>query len=261
MKIIGISCFYHDSAACLLNNGEIISAVQEERFTRVKHDSSFPTNSIKYILNFSKISAKDVDHIIFYEKPFVKFERLLETTLANIPFGFKIFKRAIPIWLKEKLFQKKLITEELLKIDSDFKNNKILFSDHHLSHAASSYYTSNFNEAIILTVDGVGEKNTTTIVRGENNKLTKVEEINFPHSIGLLYSAFTYYLGFKVNSGEYKVMGLAPYGKPIYKDIILKHFIDLKEDGSFKLNLKYFSFTKDLKMTNDEFNKVFEKKK
>ncbi len=260
MKILGISAFYHDSAACLIDNGEIISAVHEERFTRIKHDASFPQNSIKYLLEYSNLSGEEIDHIIFYEKPFIKFERLLDTILANIPFGFKIFRKAIPIWLKEKLFQKKMIIRKLAEINKCFKNKEILFCDHHISHASSSFFTSNFKEAIILTIDGVGEKNTTTISKGSKNKVIKLEEINFPHSIGLLYSAFTYYLGFKVNSGEYKVMGLAPYGKPLFREKILKNLIDLKEDGSFKLNLKYFEFNTDLKMTNKNFNNLFGKK-
>jgi carbamoyltransferase len=260
MKIIGISAFYHDSAACLIDNGEIISAVHEERFTRIKHDASFPKNSIKYLLEYSNLSGEEIDHIIFYEKPFIKFERLLETILGNIPFGFKIFRKAIPVWLKEKLFQKKILVNQLVEIDKCFKDKEILFCDHHISHASSSFFTSNFEEAIILTIDGVGEKNTTTISKGFKNKVVKLEEINFPHSIGLLYSAFTYYLGFKVNSGEYKVMGLAPYGKPVFKDTILNNLIDLKEDGSFKLNLKYFEFNTDLKMTNNKFSSLFGKK-
>ena len=260
MKIIGISAFYHDSAACLIDNGEIISAVHEERFTRIKHDASFPKNSIKYLLEYSNLSGEEIDHIIFYEKPFIKFERLLDTILSNIPYGFKIFRKAIPVWLKEKLFQKKIIVRKLTEINKCFKDKEILFCDHHISHASSSFFTSNFKEAIILTIDGVGEKNTTTISMGSKNKVIKLEEINFPHSIGLLYSAFTYYLGFKVNSGEYKVMGLAPYGKPLFKETILKNLIDLKEDGSFKLNLKYFEFNTGLKMTNNNFNNLFGKK-
>ena len=216
--ILGISAFYHDSSAALIKDGEIISAVQEERFTRIKHDSSFPKESVKYILSNSKIKLNDLKAIVFYEKPFLKFERLLETYIAFAPKGFKSFAASMPVWLREKLFQKDMIYKELQKIDGTFNNlKKIKFSEHHMSHAASAYYPSPFNEALILTLDGVGEWSTTTIGIGEKNKLKILKEINFPHSLGLLYSAFTYFLGFKVNSGEYKVMGLAPYGEPKYK--------------------------------------------
>ena len=256
--ILGISAYYHDSAAALLENGNISLAVQEERFSRKKNDSSFPDKSIKYILENKKIKLNDIDSIIFYEKPFLKFERLLETHLAFSPFGFKSFTASIPIWLREKLFQKDLIIKELKKIDYDFSDiHKIKFSDHHLSHAASAFYPSPFEKSSILTLDGVGEWSTTTIGYGEKNKLQIFKEINFPHSIGLLYSAFTYYLGFKVNSDEYKVMGLAPYGRPLYKNLILDNLVDVKDDGSFRLNMKYFSYATGLTMTNSKFNNLF----
>ncbi len=258
-KIIGISSFYHDSSASLIINGEIINAVQEERFTRIKHDPSFPVNSIKYILKENKITLNEIDFIVFYEKPFLKFERLLETYVANSPRGFRSFRIAMPIWLREKLFQKIFIVKELKKIFNGFNSNKLMFSEHHISHASSAYYPSPFNEAVILTLDGVGEWSTTTISLGKKNKIKIVEEIQFPHSIGLLYSAFTYYLGFKVNSGEYKVMGLAPYGRPIYKNLILKKLIDLKEDGSFRLDQSYFNYSTGLTMTNKKFSALFGK--
>ena len=257
-SILGISAFYHDSAACLLINGEIIAAAQEERFTRIKNDSSFPLNSIKFILNFSKKKLSDIDHIVFYEKPFLKFERILETYLAFAPKGFKSFCTAMPIWLKEKLFQKNLLIQNLEKIEKNSNiRKKIYFSEHHLSHAASAFFPSPFKEAVIITADGVGEWATTTIAVAKNNNLEIKEEIQFPHSIGLLYSAFTYYVGFKVNSGEYKLMGLAPYGKPKYEDIILDNLISVKEDGSFVLDQSYFNYATGLTMTNEKFNKLF----
>jgi carbamoyltransferase len=260
--ILGISAFYHDSAAALIKNGEVLSAAQEERFTRIKHDERFPRNAIKYILNENKINIHDIDAIVFYEKPFLKFERLLETYIAFAPFGFKSFCASMPIWLKEKLFQKKYIIEQLKELDHNFKaNNKIKFSDHHLSHAASAFYPSPFKESVILTLDGVGEWATTTISYGSSSGIELLKQINFPHSLGLLYSAFTYYLGFKVNSGEYKVMGLAPYGKPKYVDLIFDKLIDVKDDGSFKLNMNYFEFATGLKMTNQKFEKLFNKKR
>jgi carbamoyltransferase len=256
--ILGISAFYHDSSAALIKDGEIISAVQEERFTRIKHDSSFPKESIKYILKNSNIKLHELNAIVFYEKPFLKFERLLETYIAFAPKGFKSFSASMPIWLREKLFQKDIIFKELQKIDETFKNlKKIKFSEHHISHAASAYYPSPYNKSLILTLDGVGEWSTTTVGIGNKNKIEILKEIHFPHSLGLLYSAFTYYLGFKVNSGEYKVMGLAPYGKPKYKDLILENLISVKEDGSFKLHMKYFDFATDLKMTNKKFDNLF----
>ena len=258
--ILGISAFYHDSAATLIKNGTIISAAQEERFTRKKHDSGFPKNSIKFVLNFSRINLRDIDHIVFYEKPFLKFERLLETYVAFAPKGYQSFSRAMPIWLKEKLFQKKFIFDHLKSIDKDFKDDsKLLFSEHHLSHAASAFYPSPFEEAIILTADGVGEWATTTVALGKKNKLEIKKELHFPHSLGLLYSAFTYYTGFKVNSGEYKLMGLAPYGSPKYVDKILDNLIDLKDDGTFMLDQKYFNYSTGLTMTNENFNNLFGK--
>ena len=256
--ILGISAFYHDSAAALIKDGEIISAAQEERFTRVKHDSSYPENAINYILKDSNLKLSEIDHIVFFEKPFLKFERLLETYMAFAPKGFKSFSLSMPIWLREKLFQKKFIFEKLKNNDKNFNDiRKIKFSEHHFSHAASAFYPSPFKEAIVLTLDGVGEWATTTVAIGKENKLKMIKEIHFPHSIGLLYSAFTYYTGFKVNSGEYKVMGLAPYGKPKYKDKILKNLIDLKADGSFKLNMKYFNYATGLTMTNEKFSDLF----
>ena len=260
--ILGISAFYHDSSAALLKNGEIISAAQEERFTRIKHDSSFPVNSLKFILQQESIELKDIDAIVFYEKPFLKFERLLETYIGFAPRGFVSFLSSMPIWLREKLFQKDLIFTELKKIDKNFKDlSKIKFSEHHLSHAASAYYPSPYHKAIILTLDGVGEWATTTVGVAEKNKINIIKEIHFPHSLGLLYSAFTYYLGFKVNSGEYKVMGLAPYGNPIFTEKILNNLITVKEDGSFKINMKYFDYATALKMTNKEFDKLFGQKR
>ena len=259
--LLGISCFYHDSAAVLLNNGKILGAVQEERFTRKKHDSSFPNNSISYLLDEFNLSIKDINYVVFYEKPFLKFERLLETYVANAPLGFNSFRKAIPIWLSEKLFQKKFITNAIKAIDKNFDEKKLLFSEHHLSHAASAFYCSPYDEAIILTIDGVGEWATTTLAIGKNNNIEIMQEIHFPHSLGLLYSAFTYYLGFKVNSGEYKVMGLAPYGKPIYENLIFEKIVDVKEDGSFKLNQKYFNYSTGLTMTNRNFEKIFENKR
>ena len=259
MKIIlGISAFYHDSAATILIDGKIIAAAQEERFTRKKHDSSYPFNAIEFVLNYAKIKLNDVDQVIFFEKPFLKFERLLETYVAFAPRGFKSFCKAMPIWLKEKLYQKKLLFSELKKHDGDFKDDKkIYFSEHHLSHAASAIFPSPFKEAIILTADGVGEWATTTVAVGKNNNLEIKKEIHFPHSLGLLYSAFTYYTGFKVNSGEYKLMGLAPYGTPIYEDKIKSNLIDIKEDGTFHLEQSYFNYATGLTMTNKKFHDLF----
>ena len=255
--ILGISCYYHDSAACLIHGGEIIFAIQEERLTRIKHDPSFPFFSIKEILKKCKISLNDIDAIVFYEKPFLKFERLLETYLAFAPWGMQSFYKSMPLWIKDKLFQKRQIAKELKKIEFNFDENKIKFSEHHLSHASSAFYPSPFEEAIILTLDGVGEWSTTTISRGSKNKIEILEEINFPDSLGLLYSAFTYFLGFTVNSGEYKLMGLAPYGEPKYKDLILNNLIYVKEDGSFKMNMDYFDYATGLKMTNKKFENLF----
>ena len=257
-KILGISAFYHDSAAALIEDGIIIAAAQEERFSRKKHDDRFPTNAIQFLLKNSKCSLNDIDKIVFYEKPFLKFERLLETYIGFSPKGFKQFSKAIPIWLKEKLFQKNEIIRYLKEIDITFTpKEKILFSEHHFSHAASAYYPSPFNNAIILTADGVGEWATTTVAIGKGNKIEMKKEIEFPHSLGLLYSAFTYYTGFKVNGGEYKLMGLAPYGEPKFFQIIMDNLIDIKEDGSFRLNQKYFDYATGLTMTNDKFNKLF----
>ena len=259
--ILGISAFYHDSAASLIKDGNIISAAQEERFTRIKHDSSYPYNAVKFVLNNSKLDISDVDHIVFYEKPFLKFERLLETYVAFAPKGFKSFSKAMPIWLRDKLFQKRMIMDCLKRHNSNFKNeNKILFSEHHLSHAASAFYPSPFDEAVILTADGVGEWATTTVAIGKNNNLEIKKELHFPHSLGLLYSAFTYYTGFKVNSGEYKLMGLAPYGTPKYVEKILENLIDLKDDGTFMLDQKYFNYCTGLTMTNKKFDKLFGQK-
>ena len=258
VKILGISCYYHDSAATLLIDGEIITAVQEERFTRIKHDDSFPVEAIKFILQKSNLKLNDIDHIVFYEKPFLKFERLLETYLSFAPFGFKSFAKSMPLWIKEKLFMKKMIIDSLKSIDNNFENKeKLFFSEHHLSHAASAFYPSNFRNAIVLTADGVGEWATTTVAIADNNNLEVKKEIRFPHSLGLLYSAFTYYTGFKVNGGEYKLMGLAPYGEPKYRDIIYKNLIDVKEDGSFNLNQEYFDYCTGLTMTNKRFDNLF----
>ncbi len=257
-KILGISAFYHDSAACLIENGNILAAAQEERFSRKKHDDKFPTNAIKFLLQNSNCTLNNIDKIIFYEKPFLKFERLLETYIAFSPKGFKQFSKAIPIWLRDKLFQKKQIINFLKEIDSNFNpNNKILFSEHHFSHAASAFYPSPFNEAVILTADGVGEWATTTVALGKNNKIQLKKEIEFPHSLGLLYSAFTYYTGFKVNGGEYKLMGLAPYGEPKFEKLILDKLIDIKQDGSFRLNQDYFDYATGLTMTNKKFSDLF----
>ena len=257
--ILGISSYYHDSAAAIIVNNEIVAAVQEERFSRIKHDSSFPFKSIEYVLKAANVNLSDLDNIIFYEKPFLKFERLIETHIAFAPHGFKSFCASIPIWLREKLFQKRLIYKNLKQIDKQINENKIKFSEHHLSHSASAFYPSPFDEALILTLDGVGEWSTTTIGIGKGNKINILEEINFPHSIGLLYSAFTYYLGFKVNSGEYKVMGLAPYGEPKYQKIILDKLINVKEDGSFRLDMNYFNYATGLTMTNKKFSEIFGK--
>tara|TARA_Y100000590_G_C15720427_1_gene1013373 strand:+ start:1033 stop:3009 length:1977 start_codon:yes stop_codon:yes gene_type:complete len=257
-SILGISAFYHDSAAAIIVDGEIIAAAQEERFTRIKHDSNYPKNAVNFVLNYSKLKISEVDHIVFFEKPFLKFERLLETYLAFAPKGFLQFTKAMPTWLKEKLFQKKLILDYLKLHDENFKGeNKLYFSEHHLSHAASAFYPSPFEEAIILTADGVGEWATTTVAIGNGSNLEIKKEIHFPHSLGLLYSAFTYYTGFKVNSGEYKLMGLAPYGEPKYSTLIKEKLIDIKKDGSFKLNQEYFDYATGLKMTNKKFNFLF----
>ena len=256
--ILGISAFYHDSAAALIKNNEILAAAQEERFSRIKHDSSYPFHAVEYVLKQSNIKLSQIDYIAFYEKPFLKFERLLETYLAFAPRGFSSFCRSMPIWLREKLFQKKFLFNQLKRHDSEFTDiNKIFFSEHHLSHAASAFYPSPFKNAMVLTLDGVGEWATTTVAKGDGNKLDILKEIHFPHSVGLLYSAFTYFTGFKVLSGEYKVMGLAPYGEPKYEKIIFDKLIDLKNDGSFKLNMEYFEYATGFKMTNEKFSKLF----
>jgi carbamoyltransferase len=251
MNILGISAFYHDSAACLVRDGEIIAAAQEERFTRKKHDFSFPSNAINYCLEEGKINGESLDYVAFYDKPFIKFERILETYLAFAPLGIRSFVMAIPLWIKQKIWMKEFIKKQLNY------EGKIIFPEHHESHAASAFFPSPFPEAAFLTIDGVGEWTTTSYGVGKNNQIQILSEIHFPHSLGLLYSAFTYYTGFKVNSGEYKVMGLAPYGTPKYKDLILSELMDLKEDGSFKLNMKYFDYCTGLTMTNRKFEKLF----
>ena len=259
-SILGISAFYHDSAACILKDGKIIAAAQEERFTRKKHDPRYPKNAIQFVLNYANLKLSEIDQIVFFEKPFLKFERLLETYVAFAPKGFTSFSKAMPLWIKEKLFQKNFLFNNLKKHDKEYKSDEnIFFSDHHLSHAASAFFPSPFKEAVVLTADGVGEWATTTVAIGKNNSLEIKKEIHFPHSLGLLYSAFTYYTGFKVNSGEYKLMGLAPYGNPIYIDKI-KKLIDIKNDGTFRLNQKYFNYATGLSMTNDHFHKLFGQK-
>lgn len=258
MRILGISALYHDSAAALVEDGRIVAAAQEERFTRKKHDSRFPVHAVQYCLTEGGIELGDVDHVVFYDKPFLKFERLLETYLAFAPHGIKSFAMSIPLWLREKLFLKDLLQKEFRKINSVGKwNGQVLFSEHHLSHAASAFFPSPFEEAIVLTMDGVGEWATTSAAIGKGNKLEVIKEIHFPHSLGLLYSALTYYTGFKVNSGEYKVMGLAPYGEPKYAELILKHLIDVKPDGSFRLDMSYFDYCAGLTMTNRKFDELF----
>ena len=258
MIILGVSSFYHDSAAAIIKNENLIAAAQEERFTRIKHDAGFPINAINYCLEAANCSLNEIDYVAFYDKPFLKFERLLETYLSFAPRGFISFKAAMPIWLREKLFQKDLLRKEFQKFDKNFDwKNKLLFSEHHQSHAASAFYPSPFQEALILTMDGVGEWATTTVAHGSGNSLNIERELHFPHSLGLLYSAFTYFTGFKVNSGEYKVMGLAPYGEPKYKNLILDELMDLKEDGTFRLNQKYFDYCTGLRMTNNNFDKLF----
>jgi carbamoyltransferase len=257
MRILGISAFYHDSAAALVEDGHIVAAAQEERFTRKKHDPSFPMHAIGYCLEAAGARLSEIDHVAFYDKPFLKFERLLETYIALAPAGFRSFQMAIPLWLKEKLFQKSLLRKKLKEFDEDFDGARLLFTEHHLSHAASAFYPSPFDKAVVLTMDGVGEWATTSAALGEGNRLEIFQEIHFPHSLGLLYSAVTYYTGFKVNSGEYKVMGLAPYGQPKYAQLILDHLIDLKPDGSFRLDLSYFDYCTGLTMTNERFAKLF----
>jgi carbamoyltransferase len=258
LRIIGISAYYHDSAAALIEDGRIIAAAQEERFTRKKHDAAFPKQSIIYCLEEAGLTLDQIDCVAFYDKPFLKFERLLETYLAFTPRGFQSFKMAMPIWLKEKLFQKDLLLKKFKEFDPNFDwQKKLLFSEHHMSHAASAFFPSPFEDAVILTMDGVGEWATTSVAIGKLNTLEMIKEIHFPHSLGLLYSALTYYTGFRVNSGEYKVMGLAPYGEPRYKQLMLDHLIDVKDDGSFRLNQKYFDYCTGLTMTNARFDELF----
>tara|TARA_B100000287_G_scaffold374044_1_gene373613 strand:+ start:1052 stop:2878 length:1827 start_codon:yes stop_codon:yes gene_type:complete len=257
INILGISAFFHDSAVALLQNGEIKYASQEERFSRIKHDSSFPINALVDLLRFNNLKLSQIDYIVFFEKPFLKFERLVETYLAFAPKGFKQFLFSMPIWLKDKLFMKRQITNFLKKIDSKFNEEKLFFSEHHLSHAASAFFPSPFKKAMVFTADGVGEWATTTIAIGDENKISMKKEINFPHSLGLLYSAFTYYCGFKVNSGEYKLMGLAPFGEPKYVKLIKDNLIDIKQDGSFRLDQSFFDYSIGFQMTNKKFNKLF----
>ena len=258
MRILGVSAYYHDSAAALVCDGEVVAAAQEERFTRTKHDPAFPANAIRYCLSVNSIALRDIDGVVFYDKPFLKFERLLETYLAFAPKGYQSFRLAMPIWLREKLFLKDLLTREFRQIDASFDpKRQMLFSEHHLSHAASAFFASPFEEAAVLTMDGVGEWATTSLAIGRGNGIEVVKEINFPHSLGLLYSAFTYYTGFKVNSGEYKVMGLAPYGDPKYTNLIYENLIDIKPDGSFRLDMSYFNYCTGLTMTNERFDRLF----
>lgn len=259
MRILGFSAYYHDAAACILVNGELVAAAQEERFTRKKHDSQFPLNAIRYCLKEAQLQVQDIDYVVFYDKPFLKFERIFETYLAFAPRGLKSFAASLPVWVKDKLFQKSGILSTLnqeLGEAMDWEK-KLLFSEHHLSHAASAFFPSPFQEAAILTMDGVGEWTSTSLAIGKGNELEINREIKFPHSLGLLYSAITYYTGFKVNSGEYKIMGLAPYGKPVYADLIKRHLIDIKEDGSFHLDMQYFDYCTGLKMTNSKFDELF----
>jgi carbamoyltransferase len=259
MKILGISAYYHDAAAAMIVDGEIVAAAQEERFTRIKHDSDFPENSVKFCLEYAGLRPDELDFVAFYDKPFLKFERLLETYLAFAPRGFQSFRQALPLWIKEKLFQKSLLARQLgAALDSGVDwSKRLLFSEHHLSHAASAYFPSPFEQAAVLTMDGVGEWTTTSLAHGKGSSLEVLKEIHFPHSLGLLYSAFTYYTGFKVNSGEYKVMGLAPYGEPRYADAIREHLIDIKDDGSFRVNLDYFDYCTGLRMTSERFHALF----
>ncbi len=261
MRILGISAYYHDSAAALIVDGRIVAAAQEERFSRKKHDARFPEHAVRYCLTEGGIGLSDIDQVVFYDKPFLKFERLLETYVAFAPKGFGQFVNAMPVWLKEKLFQKTELAQHLKQFDTSFDyRGKLLFSEHHLSHAASAFYPSPFENALVLTMDGVGEWATTSVMKGEGNTLTPLKEIHFPHSVGLLYSAFTYFTGFKVNSGEYKLMGLAPYGKPVYADLIREHLVDIHDDGSFQLNMRYFNYCTGLTMTNRRFDRLFGRK-
>ena len=258
MRVLGISAFYHDSAAALVEDGRVLAAAQEERFTRKKHDASFPRHAIGYCLKVGGVVLEDIDYVVFYDKPFLKFERLLETYVAMAPHGFRSFRMAVPLWLREKLFQKSLLRNEIKHFTEQFDwQNRLLFCEHHMSHAASAFFPSPYGEAAVLTMDGVGEWATTSAAMGAGNHLEIFQEIHFPHSLGLLYSAFTYYTGFKVNSGEYKVMGLAPYGEPKHVATILDNLIDLKTDGSFRLDMSYFDYCTGLTMTNERFSKLF----
>jgi carbamoyltransferase len=257
MRVLGVSALYHDSAAALVRDGVIVAAAQEERFSRKKHDSRFPVNAIRACLAQEGVRLDQIDHVVFYDKPFLKFERLLETYLAFAPRGLQSFSMAMPLWIREKLFQKSLLHKELGKLDRSFDASRLLFAEHHLSHAASAFFPSPFEEAVVLTMDGVGEWATTSVAMGRGNQLEMVREIHFPHSLGLLYSAFTYYCGFRVNSGEYKLMGLAPYGEPKYAPLIWERLIDVKADGSFRLNLDYFNYCTGLTMTNGRFDGLF----
>jgi len=258
MRILGVSAFYHDSAAAIVVDGEIVAAAQEERFSRRKHDARFPRHAVEYCLRQAGTTLAELDHVVFYDKPFVKFERLIETYLSFAPRGFRSFRMALPLWLGEKLFQKRLLRQQLQRLEPDYTlNGSLLFTEHHLSHAASAFFASPFDEAAVLTMDGVGEWTTTSMGMGRGNQLDIHKELHFPHSLGLLYSAFTYYTGFKVNSGEYKVMGLAPYGEPKYAQLILDHLIDLKPDGTFRLDMDYFDYCTGLTMTNARFHALF----
>jgi carbamoyltransferase len=258
MRILGISAFYHDSAAALVEDGRIVAAAQEERFSRKKHDARFPRHAVEYCLEAAKVTPADIDHVAFYDKPFLKFERLLETYLAFAPAGFRSFRMAVPLWSRQKLFQKSLLVKELKRLAPEIDwRPRVLFSEHHMSHAASAFFASPFAEAVVLTMDGVGEWATTSVALGRGRSLAAIKEIHFPHSLGLLYSAFTSYTGFKVNSGEYKIMGLAPYGEPRYAKLILEHLIDLKADGSFRLDLSYFDYCTGLRMTSEKLHALF----
>jgi carbamoyltransferase len=258
MRLLGVSAFYHDSAAALVEDGRIVAAAQEERFTRKKHDAAFPAHAIRYCLEAGKVDLDGIDHVVFFEKPLIKFERLIETYLANAPHGFQSFRMAMPLWIKEKLFQKPKLEKALRAFSRSGRvDGKLLFAEHHQSHAASAFFPSPFEEAVVLTMDGVGEWTTTSVAIGRGNTLEPVREIHWPHSIGLLYSAFTYYTGFKVNSGEYKIMGLAPYGSPTYADLILETIVDLKQDGSFLLDQSYFNYATGLTMTSRKFHDLF----
>src|SRR4051794_15104163 len=257
MRVLGISAFYHDSAAALVEDGRVVAAAQEERFTRKKHDPEYPRHAVDYCLSVAGVPLSELDAVVFYDKPILKFDRLVETYIAFAPRGMRSFAKAIPLWLREKLFQRTLLAQELRRHDGAFNDGKLMFCEHHLSHAASAFYPSPFSEAAILTMDGVGEWATTSIAHGKGSTIETRREIHFPHSLGLLYSAFTYYTGFKVNSGEYKLMGLAPYGEPTYAGLIRDHLVDVKPDGSFRLDLRYFDYCTGVTMTNSRFDALF----